>query len=140
MTGLTLGGLDDIKTNYKYVKRLNMEHEWVGDPNRGFYADTCGPGLITYPSQGGHYLVIELMGAGLMSTPMQKAHSESSKATTKFRIETGLGGDYHGGVTVPGRRDYGEWPTYIRLMTEFHKILDPNNVMHPGNIIPPMFR
>jgi FAD/FMN-containing dehydrogenase len=139
-TGLSIGALDDIEAAYKFVKRLNMEQEWQGNPNKGFYADTCAPGLIVYPSEGGHYALIECMGPGIDQPALRKANSSVVPAVFSFRVETGLQADMHGGQTVPGRRDYGLWPTYIELITKFHEILDPNNIMHPGTLFPPMFR
>jgi len=139
-TGLSVGAVDDIETVYKFVKRLNVEQEWQGDPNKGFYGDTCAPGLIVYPGEGGHYVLIECMGPGLMQPDLAKANSSVIPAILKFRLETGLQSDMHGGQTVPGRGDYGLWPTYIELITKFHEILDPNNIMHPGTLFPPMFR
>jgi hypothetical protein len=38
------------------------------------------------------------------------------------------------------RRDYGDWPVYLNLVGKFQKILDPNEIMHPGTLFPPMFR
>lgn len=138
--GLTLGGLDDIETCYKYCKRVAMEHEWAGDPNGGFYADTCGPGMITYPNEAGHFTMIELMGPGQGTPGMAKAHHDTIPAEIKFRLDTGLQSDMHGGTTVPGRRDYGDWPVYLNVVAKFQETLDPNNIMHPGTLFPPMFR
>ena len=137
---LSMGAIDDIETAYKFVKRVNMEDEWQGDPNRGFYSDTCGPGLITYPGEGGHYTMIELMGTGSSQPAMSKAQERAAIRVMKFRKEARLPSDAHGGPTVAGRKDYGLWPTYVELATRFQQILDPNGIMHPGNLYPPVFR
>jgi hypothetical protein len=137
---LSIGAIDDVETAYKFVKRMNMEDEWQGDPNKGFWSDTCGPGMITYPSEGGHYVMIELMGTGSSQPAMAKAHEREALRVARFRRETGLPSDTHGGGTVPGRKDYGQWPTYIELAAKFQEILDPNRIMHPGNLYPPVYR
>jgi FAD/FMN-containing dehydrogenase len=139
-TALSVGSLEDIETVYKFVKRLNVEQEWQGDPNKGFYGDTCAPGLIVYPGEAGHYVLIECMGPGIDQPDLAKAHRSLNPAILKFRVETGIHSEMHGGSTVPGRRDYGIWPTYVELITKFHETLDPNNVMNPGSLFPPMLR
>ncbi|MCD6099571.1 MAG: FAD-binding oxidoreductase [Candidatus Marinimicrobia bacterium] len=130
--------IDKIVPAYKTFVKILLDDPYFRDPEGG--SSELYTGLITYPNGlGGHNCLLEPCTGGWASDPVFGAalHRVLPKIT-KAWADIGLAPDQKDGNPRP--HELGLMNTYIDLIKKIKKRFDPDDYMHPGQIIPLLYK
>jgi hypothetical protein len=130
--------LDYLVPAYETFVKVLLEDPYFRDPEGG--SSDLYTGLIGYPSKlGGHYFELEPCTGGWVVDPeFGHAVMRTIPKLTKAWADIGVIRD----LKTANIRHYeiGAMSTYENLMRRIKAVIDPNVIMHPGQLTPPLYR
>lgn len=130
--------LDYLVPVYETFTKVLLEDPYFRDPEGG--SSDLYTGLIGYPSKfGGHYFELEPVTGGWIIDPaFGQAVMRAMPKFTKAWADIGVIRDMKGSNIR--HYEIGAMSTYENLMRKIKDNIDPNGILHPGQLTPPLYR